>query len=317
MDLYLNGNDALEVYPEQAWSVAACGIKPQTKKTARLEYGFAAKVANIETEEVVNFPVYCIEVEVDHSLIVNSIAVGNCVGNGGGQAVWYLSAVQAVKKGDIEAKLPFYLHPYGRSRYYSNNNRCQQGEGSWGGAMAKSVKEDGILPFDYPGLPQPDYKGGKGITWGQSNEMNWSSGCAATNDQASAAKKFVVQTTAQVKSSSDVKAALINGYSCTIASDWGGLSSPPVKDGVLLNRRATTWNHQMSILGYWNHPTLGEIFWIMNSWGVDAHGTDPAGGPPGGFWVLKAEIDYITGQDDSYAYSNFAGFPSQKLDWMI
>ena len=73
----------------------------------------------------------------------------------------------------------------------------------------------------------------------------------------------------------------------------------------------------MSLQAYWNHPTLGEIFYILNSWGPRTHGTDPAGGPPGGFWVKKSEIDYITRQGDSFAFSQFDGFPAQKLDWYM
>ena len=82
--------------------------------------------------------------------------------------------------------------------------------------------------------------------------------------------------------------------------------------GVLLNRHADSWSHQMSILGWHAHPSLGDIFYIMNSWGADAHGTDPFGGPPGGFWVKAADVDYITAQDDSFAYSQFDGFPDNR-----
>ena len=109
--------------------------------------------------------------------------------------------------------------------------------------------------------------------------------------------------------------ALQNYYPVTIASDWGGRMRCPVVEGVLLNERRTTWMHQMVVVGWQDHPKLGELFYVLNSWGDSAHGDDPAGGPPGGFWVKAREIDYITAQGDSWAFSQFNGFPAQELEW--
>lgn len=314
MDLYITGLDALRIYPEKAEEVAAVGIKPQVYKDNRTKEGFVTKIDKITTETVKDYPVYCCEVEEDHSLLVQGISCFNCVGNGGGQAVWYLSAADVALRGDPEvATLPFYLLPYGRSRYYSGMRG--RGEGSTGSGFAEAIRKDGVLPFNASGLPQPDMS--DGISWGQSAEMAWSDGGAISDDWLSKSRKYIVQTTAPVNNANDVKNALRNGYPCTIASDWGGMMSPQVTSnpGVLLNKRVTTWNHQMSVQGWWAHPELGDIFYILNSWGPKTHGQDPAGGPPGGFWVLAKDIDYITGQGDSFAFSQWQGFPAQRLDW--
>jgi len=53
---------------------------------------------------------------------------------------------------------------------------------------------------------------------------------------------------------------------------------------------------------------------------VNAHGLPPAGGygePPGGFWINEADMDIIAKQGDSFAFSQFQGFPAQKMSWEI
>lgn len=239
---------------------------------------------------------------------------GSCVGNGGGQVIWHLSAVEAARLGmQITPKLPFYLLPYGRSRYYLNERG--QGEGSTGSTFAKAATIDGIVSADTPGLPQWQDQGG--ITWGQTAEMQWSDGGAISQQWLDKSRQFLVKTTSPVKSAADVRAAIQNWYPCTIASNWGGQMKPSVagsKYPCLLNTHADTWNHQMGVHAWWNHPELGELFYILNSWGVDVHGQDPAGGQPGGFWVKSADVDYITGQGDSYAFSQFNGFPAQEIE---
>ena len=243
---------------------------------------------------------------------------GSCVGNGGGQAIWYLSAMDNSRLGrNISPKTPFYLLPYGRSRYYSGFRG--QGSGSWGSAFAKAVKEDGILAYDTKNLPAINLEGG--LNWGKSTELVWSDGGRIGEDWLKLSRQFPVQSTSICKSTNDVWNALANGYPCTIASSWGGQMRPSTQGGsapVLLNRKVTRWDHQMCIIGIWKHPTLGRIFLILNSWGPDAHGVPPDGSPPGSFWVLEDDIDFIVKQNDTFAFSQFVGFPSQRPDhWLI
>ena len=244
---------------------------------------------------------------------------GSCVGNGGGQAVWYLSAVEVVRLKDPEkVLLPFYLLPYGRSRFYAGLRG--RGEGSFGSAFAEAMRKDGILPANTAGLPKYDET--SGITWGRSNELAWSDGAAIEAKWLSMSRKHLLRSTAQVKSALQVRQALLNYYPVTIASNWGGQMTPPVQGTppVRLNKRADTWQHQMCVIGTVNHPQFGWIYYILNSWGVNAHGQPPANGygePPGGFWVREADMDYIARQGDSFAFSQFQGFPAQKLSWEI
>jgi C1A family cysteine protease len=129
-------------------------------------------------------------------------------------------------------------------------------------------------------------------------------------------RKHLIKTTAQCRSAEDVAAAVQNGYPCTIASNWGGQMRPSVQGDRLINKRATTWNHQMCVVGWEDHASLGELFYILNSWGVDTHGTCPSGAPPGGFWIRKADMQNIVGQEETFALSQFDGFPSQDFFWL-
>jgi hypothetical protein len=240
---------------------------------------------------------------------------GSCVGNGLGQATRILAACDAILRNEPEdgKKFMFWMFPYGWSRFFMGARG--KGEGSTGGSAAKAAREKGFPDADLPGLPK--YNTNDGISYGGRTESDWSYGPSQPRGEwDSNALKHLIKTTAQARSADDVREGLKNGYPATCASMWGGQMRPAVQDGVLLNKRVTQWAHQMCIIGWWNHPTLGEIFYVLNSWGPDTHGTDPAGGPPGGFWVKKSDVDYMC-NDEVFILSQWDGFPAQELSWFI
>lgn len=239
---------------------------------------------------------------------------GCCVGINGGQVAAYTAACDVAIRGDFENALdwPFWLLPYGESRRIMGARG--KGVGSLGGAMAEAVRTVGFPPFSTEGLPVPDR--GDGVSFGERVEVDWSySPQQPKGKWQEIGKQHPMQTTAKCTSSSDVREALRNGYACTQASMWGGDMRPAVKEGVLLNRRSDRWSHQMGIIGWWDHPRLGEIFYILNSWGPRTHGTCPSGAPPGGFWVLPAEIDFMCA-DEVFAYSGWQGFVARN-PWYV
>ena len=315
LDVYINGADAITVYPNRREEVS---ISPRPKLMEKTPYGFAAVVERIDAEHVTDSPVYCCEVEEEHSLVANGVAQHQCVGAGGGNCLMTLIMIEVIRLGDPEkALIPFWLLPYGRSRYYLGDRG--PGEGSTGGTFAKAMKEDGVIPANLPELPK--FTNTDGLVWGQAAEMRWSDGDNPdTMRLLPEARKHVVRTVAQCRSTDEVRQAIQNGYPCTIASNWGGQMriQPSGNPPCLLNRKAGTWNHQMSVLGWWQHPSLGELFWIQNQWGLRAHGEDPAGGPLGGFWVKQADLAFIVRQNETFAFSQHQGFPGQPnlIDWM-
>lgn len=242
---------------------------------------------------------------------------GSCVGNGLGQALWYLSAVEVHRLKDPEQViLPFWLLPYGRSRLYADMDN--HGEGSFGSAAALAISKDGVIPYNLEGLPQPVDK--DGLTWGKEEELKWSCGRKIEEKWLTLSRKHLVKTTARIRSADEAIAALRNYYPLTCASMFGfspmipeASGTPPVR---VVQRRNDSWGHQMCCIGWMKHPEHGDIFYILNSWGKEIHGV-PIGSfnePQGGFWIKKKEMEFIC-RDEVFALSQFQGFPAQTISW--
>ena len=311
-DVYFSGAKALTMNKQLEKTTRENCVRITDNDTNRCEYGYCRQLKYINRKNVVNLDVYDFEVEKDHSFIANGIVCHNCVGAGGGNTIFTVIAVDSILRNDRESiVIPYWLIPYGRSRYYCG--MTTPGEGSMGSAFAKAAKEDGVLDAKQSGLPT--FENSDGLIWGEKTEYSWSDGDARqTMDLLPQSRKHLIKTTAQCKNYDDVREALINGYPCTCASSWGGLMQCPVTEGVLLSRKAGTWNHQQSIQAWWNHPKLGEIFWVQNQWGKNAHGKCPSGAPEGGYWVKKGDIDWMCNDgQEIFAFSQFEGFPSQTL----
>lgn len=237
---------------------------------------------------------------------------GSCVGAGGGNTIYTLCAIEVARLNEPEiAIVPFWLLPYGRSRYYAGMRG--RGEGSLGSSFAKAAKVDGVIPANLDGLPK--YTDNDGLVWGSSVEYQWSDGGAIDGKWLELSKKHLTRTVAPVNSADAARDALRNWYPVSFCGSWGGLMQCPVSEGVLLNRRSGTWNHQQSCHGWWDHPVHGEIFYILNQWGLRAHGSCPTGAPAGGYWIKKADMDWQCRNGECFAWSGQNGFPSQRLDY--
>lgn len=237
-------------------------------------------------------------------------SVGACVGHGKAKAEWYLMHVEVVR-GDPELPImPYEPYGYAQSRVCAGISGNE--DGSTGSGAAQAAKQYGVLRSDYAGLPSPMVEDGTDTCRSPGQiDKQWGNRGAPANF-IEEGRKHLVRTTAPVLSADDVASSLQNGYPVTIASDWGGQMQvqPQGNPAILLNRHADRWMHQMMISGWWNHPQFGEIFRVDNSWGADAHGRNPDDAPPGGFWILKSDMQYIVRQSDSFAYSQFDGFPA-------
>ena len=243
---------------------------------------------------------------------------GSCVGNGLGQAIWYLSAVEVFRLKDPEqVLLPFWLLPYGKSRQIAGMRG--QGEGSFGSAAAEAMRTEGILAADSEGLPP--YTTNDGICFGAKTEMTWSDGAKIPEKFLTESRKHLVKTTSKVRNAREAKAALKNYYPLTCASNFGTAQmNPPMvgSPGVKIAKRTDTWGHQMCCIGWMEHEQFGDLFYILNSWGPDAHGTDPTNfnEPPGGFWITSESMDFMC-KDEVFAFSQFDGFPAQNFSWRL
>lgn len=252
---------------------------------------------------------------------------GSCVKAGAfNAAICTIAAQRVAADNPTKAFLPFLWHNYAMSRHYMGDDG--RGEGSMGSTMAKSLHEDGIR--DYPVdrtdiLPEYKYDVSSGIEITSDQEMQWSSyrydGVSQVL-QVSKAHLFGVST--EARSTNDVLALNQNGYGVTFAcNNYIGSASVrgSGKDACVVGRWDTRGGHQQSILGVWNHPTLGMLFWAQNNWYADQYPRDPAGGPLCGCWVTEADVASAMRNLDAevYGIGSLNWFPAQPklLDWVM
>ena len=227
--------------------------------------------------------------------------VGDCVSFGAKNALEYLICVRIARDGpntEFARVSTHYL--YGISRVQVGKKQVR-GDGSVGAWAATGVKAYGVLSLDDPGCPP--YSGAIARQWGSSGPPD---------DMIRVAMQRMVKTTAPIRSALECRDAICNGYPVTIASDYGSTDVKP-RDGQQVAKRNTRWMHQMCVVGYDGTKGPAGRFYVLNSWGAAAHPAPLSDEPPGGFWVEAADMDYITKQGDSWAYSDFDGFPAQKL----
>lgn len=242
---------------------------------------------------------------------------GSCVGVGGGNAQQTtLLADKLIRKEPEKPVLVLWPYNYGRSRQLGGMRG--RGEGSFGSTFARSASDDGSPDWEGEGLPPVSQANGMFVI-GRNAELQWSDGTfapAAVREEA----KMHKFTSAPLSSADQVRDAILNGYAVTRA---GMVFTQPgtarVEGDVLIGRYNGRGGHQESWLGYWNHPTHGELFYEMNQWGANAYGKCPSGAAPGGCWIRKADVDAFCRAQyaEVYALSNYEGYPARPevFDW--
>lgn len=238
---------------------------------------------------------------------------GSCVANGAWNGVMYLMYMEIVRLGESEmVKIIFLPYHYGRGRFYAGI--YGRGEGSTGSGQSKAVTE-GVLAQDaIADLPKPIEKNGA-LTWTGRVEMEWSDGARIPSSTIEIAKHNPVKSTALVTSYQKVRDAIANGYPVTVASNQGFQGRFVADKGKMWGGPGGQWAHQMCFIGVDDDPARPGCY-CLNSWGPDAHPAPIDDAPPGGFWVDADVVDRMVRQGDSFAYSQFDGFPEQ-LDFNV
>lgn len=245
---------------------------------------------------------------------------GSCVGAAGGNMLFTTAAMDVLDKGEPEKLvMPFWLYNYGQSR--ARAGMRGQGEGSFGSTFADSCKLDGSpdskdVALQLPGPSNVD----DGLIWGKNVEMKWSDGRTASDDVKNISKQHLIQTVQPVSTGPDVRDMIINKYAITRASSlYVNPGTGRIKDGAIVGAYNGRGGHQETWLGYWHHPTLGELILEMNQWGLDIYSKDPTLAPLGGIWIPLELVDRMCQSNDAevYAFSNYEGYPEQshKFDW--
>ena len=221
---------------------------------------------------------------------------------GWSNAVAYRQGFQIAQEQRNEIlKIPFPPYMYGVSRVQIGKRQLGRGAGSVGAWAAQGSISYGVYPTDQALADGFKYSGGLADNWG------WNGAPAGT---VKFAKDFRIKTVSQVRSWEDARDALVHGYPVTVASNVGFTGPFVVRDGKKWGTARGQWGHQMCFIGCEDQPGHEKGCYIINSWGADAHPKPLNDEPPGGFWVNWQTVQSMVGQGDSWAYSDFDGFPA-------
>lgn len=260
---------------------------------------------------------------VQPTWIVGRQGIGDCVSWGWAHAADILLAVDVTLGRSAEWHAAATEAIYGGSRVEARG-RTSGGwsDGSYGGAAAKWVSQWGIVfRQEYPsfGHDLTKYSADRAKQWG-----NY--GCGGRGDDGrfdAEAKRHAIKTVALVTNFAEAAAAIENGYPIPVCSGQG-FSSTRDKDGFC--KASGSWAHCMCFIGV-RYDREGLL--CLNSWGPNwvkgpkwptGEGYDPnsprgppAAQPDGSFWVERSVVDRMLRGRDSFAVSNYQGFPARKL----
>jgi len=292
IDLY--GDQVYKIYPEL--SVMTKVHVKQNKLTCSL--GLLAPITTI-TNEVYTDNVYCINVEHDHSFIANGLISHNCVSHGTRNACDVSRSVEI----DIHKQKEGWIARGATEAIYGA--RGHSGQGMSCARAAEFVSKNGGI------LVRKDYKGIADFTkYNSTIGTNWG-GRGLPDKVIDLANDHQIKTVSLVRTVEEARDALANGYGLSVCSSFG-FSNKRDKNGV--TNVSGSWAHCMAWIACddtGNEP----LFLVQNSWGKWNDGGHPEWGPiPDGSFLIRSDVaGQMLAQNGSYAFSNFDGFPVQKL----
>ena len=186
--------------------------------------------------------------------------------------------------------------------------------GTWGGQWCRDY---GILlrrPYLEGKYDFTQYSGAKARKWGHLCDRCTDWGGGVPDELEPIAKKHPVQTVTLITSWAEARDAIYNGYPVIVCSKQGfqrkrgrgGFAKPW---GV--------WWHSMLLAGMDDTGRRpGGLF--INSWGPSwITGPTRFNQPLGSFWADADVIDQMLQYEDSFAISNYIGYPKQNLNYKM
>jgi hypothetical protein len=155
-----------------------------------------------------------------------------------------------------------------------------------------------VLANDEDGCPP--YSGNVARDWGKNGPpAKW----------VTIAQAFKAETR-RITDWDDACQALVNGWPIAVCSS-AGFDKIVEAHGRIEGRWTTSWAHCQCFIAMDTRPGR-EGLYCLNSWGPNAHAkasryAELDGAPPGGYWVLRADVEKMLKQGDSHAVS-FNGF---------
>lgn len=246
---------------------------------------------------------------------------GDCVSHSYALGIDILDSVQISHgKGSWRGKVaPEIIYTGGRIEIAKGELAGDGMHGSW---AARWCRDYGALlrkPYLNGKYDFSRYSGSKARKWAHICKECTEWGGGVPDELEALCKKHPVRTVTLVKSWEEARDAIYNGYPVSICSDQGFKETERDKDGFAEPKygRMKKWYHSMILAGFDDsNKRPGGLF--INSWGSDwITGPTRFGQPKGSFWADAKVIDSMLKYEDSFAMSNYIGYPRQHLDYKL
>jgi len=234
-------------------------------------------------------------------LVPHNQAIGDCVSHAFGLAVDILTATQIANGARQLWKGPSCTETiYGGCRVEIAGG-VLRGDGAMGSWAANWLRSYGNLVRKVYGPHDlRTYSGSRAKKFGRHG---------VPNDLEPLAKLHPVRTTALIKTWDELCDANANGYPVAVCSNQGFTDTRDM-EGFL--KPKGSWAHAMCIIGVDDTKRPGAL--IQNSWGANwVSGPTRYGQPKGSFWVDAKIVEKMLRCEDSFALSNYRGFPRRRL----
>jgi intein/homing endonuclease len=235
----------------------------------------------------------------EHAFIANGCIVHNCVSHSTRNACDVTRAVEIDINKDREA----WIAKGATEAIYGA--RGHGGEGMSCARAAEFVSKYGgiLVRKNYPGIIDlSKYDGRLGAKWG---------GRGLPDNVLDLANDYQIKTVSLIKTVEEARDALANGYGLSVCSNYGFSNK---RDAKGFAKPQGSWAHAMAWIAC-DDTGSEPAFLVQNSWGKWNSGGHPEWGPiPDGSFLITADTaqGMLNGRA-AYAFSDFDGFPLQKL----
>lgn len=235
----------------------------------------------------------------DKNAYIERQTTGDCVSHATRNGCDLTRAVEIDVKGDKES----WIARGATEAIYGA--RGHGGQGMSCSRAAKFVSQVGgvLVRKNYPGVGDfSKYNGSMGARWGSRG---------LPDKVIDKADEHQIKTVSLIKTVEEARDALANGYGLSVCSSYGFSSK---RDSKGFARKSGGWNHAMAWTAC-DDTGKEPAFLVQNSWGKFNSGGHPEWGPiPDGSFLIHADIAAgMLRQNGAYAFSDFNGFPPQKL----
>ena len=257
------------------------------------------------------------------NLIPHDQSIGDCVAQSYALGIDITDAVQiAHGRGEWVAKAAITpIYAGGRIEIGKGRITRDGMHGVWAGQWCRDY---GVLlrqsylegKYDFT-----RYSGVKARKWGHYCRRCTEWGGGVPDELELLAKDHPLKTITLVTTWEQARDALYNGYPIIVCSNVG-FERTRDRDGFLRKHPRYpapkgVWFHSMLLAGMDDTGKRPSGLFI-NSWGLDwVKGPTRLGQPGGSFWADADVIEEMLLQEDSFAISNYVGYPQQELDYQL